>query len=212
MPPINGRIRERFVNAVEKLLEKTFVYRLWQAPFAEAKLAPVLANNDVTTARRVLDVGCGPGTNTRHFLSGDYLGIDLNEKYISYARRRYGRSFMVADVTALNFPNHQRFDFVLINSLLHHLDDGETRRLLRSTASLLSSEGHVHILELVLPADASVARLLARLDRGHHARPLEKWDALLGEVYEPVLFQTYALSALGVPLWNMVYFKGRPKE
>jgi hypothetical protein len=48
------------VNAVEKLLEKTVVYRLWQAPFAEAKLAPVLANNDITTARRVLDVGCGP--------------------------------------------------------------------------------------------------------------------------------------------------------
>src|SRR6185437_15919484 len=50
-----------------RLMEFTVAYRLWQAPFAERKLAPLWEHNDVARARRVLDVGCGPGTNTQHF-------------------------------------------------------------------------------------------------------------------------------------------------
>ena len=51
----------------ERLLEQPLSYRLWQAPFAEAKFEPVRRHNDLGRVRRVLDVGCGPGTNTHHF-------------------------------------------------------------------------------------------------------------------------------------------------
>jgi hypothetical protein len=42
------------MSFVDYLLEQTAVYRLWQAPFAAAKLAPMLAHNDIGSARRVL--------------------------------------------------------------------------------------------------------------------------------------------------------------
>jgi trans-aconitate methyltransferase len=77
------------------LMEKTTVYRLWQKPFQNQKFAPLLAHNDFNRVRRVLDVGCGPGTNTRFFANSDYLGIDINPHYIGYARRRYGRTFLI---------------------------------------------------------------------------------------------------------------------
>lgn len=44
------------MSLADYLLEKTAVYSLWQAPFAAAKLAPMLAHNDMGSARRVLDV------------------------------------------------------------------------------------------------------------------------------------------------------------
>ena len=50
------------MSLVASILERTFVYRLWQAPFAEQKFAPLLAHNDLKRARRVLDVACGPST------------------------------------------------------------------------------------------------------------------------------------------------------
>jgi SAM-dependent methyltransferase len=178
------------------------------APFAEPKLRPVLTNNDLTKVGRVLDIGCGPGTNTRHFLNCDYLGIDFNEEYISSARRRFGQRFMVADVTNLVLPADQRFNFVLLNSLLHHLDDTQVRGLLKRVTDLLSKDGCVHITELVLPERSSIPRLLARLDRGHYARRLERWEDLFSEVFRPVLFKPYSVTGLGVPLWDMVYFKG----
>jgi SAM-dependent methyltransferase len=195
-----------------RLMENTLAYRVWQAPFAERKLAPLFAHNDVARARRVLDVGCGPGTNTHHFASADYLGIDFNPAYIESARRRHGREFIVADVTKYEVPADRRFDLILANSLFHHIDDASTRRILAHLATLVSHDGHIHIMDLVLPPAPSVSRFLARADRGDYPRPLEEWRDLFASTFEPVVFEPYPLGAGGVTLWNMVYFKGRPRR
>jgi len=200
------------VNAVAKILERNWVYRLWQAPFAEQKLAPLFAHNDVRRARRVLDVGCGPGTNTGHFAHADYLGIDSNPEYIASARRRYGRTFVVADVTTYRLTDDRRFDFILVNSLLHHLDTPGTDWLLRHLQSLLTDDGHVHIIDLVIPEHRSVARLLAHWDRGDFPRPLEEWRSLFGGHFDLVVFEPFAVTTMGVPLWSLVYFKGRAQR
>ena len=192
-------------------LEQTFVYRMWQAPFADQKFAPVLAHNPLHGIRRVLDVACGPGTNTKYFAGADYLGIDINERYIQDARRRYSRNFVAADVLTYVAPPDDRFDFVLVNSFLHHLPTKDVLAILGHLRTLLTEDGHIHMLELVLPEKPSVARLLARWDRGNFARPLEEWQQLFGELFEPVIFEPYRLAAMGTTLWNMVYFKGRSR-
>ena len=200
------------VNAAARLLGSPWVYRLWQAPFAEQKLAPLLAHNDVSAVRRVLDVGCGPGTNARRFGSSYYLGLDINPKYIEFARARYRRDFRVADITTYDAPAGERFDLILVNSFLHHLDDEATIRVLKQAGSLLSDDGHIHVLDLVAPAEPGIARYLARKDRGEHPRPLEVWRDLFAECFEPTLFVPYALKGFGVTLWHMVYFRGRAKR
>ncbi len=72
-------------------------------------------------------------------------------------------------------------------------------------------DGHVHILELVLPAKPSAARLLARMDRGEFPRPMEEWRQIFSDVFEPVVFEPYPLTGLGTTLWEMIYFKGKRK-
>jgi len=192
-----------------RLLEHPTVYRLFQAGFADAKLAPVARLNDLHRVRRVLDVACGPGTNTPHFLHTDYVGVDLNPRYVDYARRRFGKEFIAADV-ANGLPGfREKFDFVLVNSFFHHVDDADARRILAALRTLVAPGGHVHVLDLVLPDRPSAALALARLDRGHFARPLAAWRRLLGADFEPVHVEPYSLAVLGVPLWHMVYFKGR---
>jgi len=199
------------MSLAASILERTFVYRLWQAPFAEQKFAPILAHNDLKRARRVLDVACGPGTNTHHFDGSDYLGVDFNEGYIRDARKRQGRKFVVADVRNYSVASEERFDFVLVNSFLHHLNTNDVVGILSHLRSLLTEDGHIHILELVLPENWSIARLLARWDRGKFARPLQEWHTIFGELFEPVIFEPYPLTGVGTTLWNMVYFKGRSK-
>jgi len=197
------------MNLAASALERTWVYRAWQAPFAGQKFLPVLAHNSMHNVRRVLDVACGPGTNTRFFANADYLGIDFNERYIDDARKRYRRNFVVADVRNYIAAPEDRFDFVLVNSFLHHLDTNDTLAILTHLKSLLTQDGHIHMLELVLPEKASVARALAHWDRGRFARPLEEWRTLFESLFEPVVFEPYRLTGLGATLWNMVYFKGR---
>lgn len=194
-----------------RLLERTFVYRMWQAPFAEQKFAPVLANNDLHRVRRVLDVGCGPGTSTAHFRGSDYLGIDINESYIRDARQRHQRNFLAADVRNYVADPADRFDFVLANSFLHHLNTGDVLGILAHMRSLLTEDGTIHALELVMPEEKSVARLLAQWDRGKFARSQDEWQSIFGKLFEPVVVEFYPVSALGTILWNMVYFKGRSR-
>lgn len=199
------------MSFVSAILERPSIYRTWQGPFVKKKIAPVLRNNQMQHVRRVLDVGCGPGTNTSHFAAQDYLGLDVNPRYVEDARRRYGREFQVADVAKYRLTNSAGFDFILLNSLLHHLDQASTRRLLTHLCTLLTPDGHVHILDLILPENPSIARLLARWDRGGFPRPLADWERLLASVFRPVVIERYAVSFGGVVLWNMFYFKGQSK-
>jgi SAM-dependent methyltransferase len=190
-------------------MEATLVYRVWQAPFAEQKLQPFLRANDVSRIRRVLDVGCGPGTNAKHFTGCDYLGVDINPAYIADATRRFGKRFRTVDVTQVDAEAlGGAYDCILVNSLLHHLDDASTQRLLSHLETLLTPDGRVHILELVLPPRLSVSRLLAKLDRGDYPRPLERWRTLFSAAFSPIAFEPYPLGVPGVTFWSMVYFIG----
>jgi len=197
------------MNLTASLLERTIVYRMWQAPFARKKFAPVIANNDLRQVRRVLDVACGPGTNAGYFAHTGYLGVDLNERYIQDARRRYRRDFVAANALDHDAVSGQ-FDFILINSFLHHLDSREVVKILSRLREVLSKDGYIHILELVLPEHRSIARVLARWDRGKFARCLSEWRTIFNQLFEPVLFLPYSVG-LGTSLWNMVYFKGRAR-
>jgi SAM-dependent methyltransferase len=197
-------------SVIARVFEYTAAYRLTQALFAEQKLRPVLESPDYRRARRVLDVGCGPGTNTPHFDGKEYLGVDVNPGYIAYARRRYGREFTVADVTTYRPPDGTRFDLVLANSFFHHLDDGDVRRVLVALAGVVSDDGYLHVIDLVLPERTSIARTLALLDRGRHPRPVGEWKRLFGERFAPVSMTTFDVGLFGVTLWKLVHFCGRP--
>jgi len=203
----------RSLNLTASILGHTPVYRVWQTPFAGQKFVPVLKYNDLGRVRSVLDVACGPGTNTSNFTKSDYLGIDLNERYIQDARRRHGRDFIAVDARIYTAAPQSRFDFILINSFLHHLNTEDVLQLLSHLRSLLTEDGNIHILELVLPEEHhSIASRLARWDRGKFARPLGQWRAIFSELFEEVVFEPYTLTAWGATLWNMVYFKGKRRE
>ena len=190
------------------LLEKSFVYRVWQAPFAAEKVRPLLAGNDLSQVRRVFDVGCGPGTNTTLFAHAEYLGMDINPLYIERARRRYGRSFVVADAASYAAAAGESYDLILMNSFLHHLDVPAVDRVLGRLGALLSPDGNIHILDLVLPPNPSISRWLALRDRGGFPRPLEEWRKVFARHFQILAFEPYRLTALGATLWNMVYCKG----
>ncbi|MBT8397492.1 MAG: class I SAM-dependent methyltransferase [Gemmatimonadetes bacterium] len=191
----------------DRALEWAPIYRAWQGPFQDPKFEPVVAHNKMDGIRRVLDVGCGPGTNAPYFSQCEYLGVDINPGYIASAKRRYRREFITADVTAFELEA-EPFDFILVNSFFHHVSDAETDRILHHLGTLLAEEGHIHILDLVLPEGPSLARLLARLDRGDHPRPLSRWKEIFEHHFEPVVFEPYSLGPAGITFWNMVYFKG----
>ena len=190
---------------VDWVMEQAWVYKLWQAPFAETKFAPVQLALDTRPARRVLDVGCGPGTNASRFSHAEYVGVDINEKYLAVARSSHAGLFVQADLATADLSHLGRFDVILVNSFLHHLPDQAVDDVLRRIAGLLEPDGRVHILELVMPTGRSLASLMARLDRGRYARSVEAWETRFERYFEPVVVEPFMLGGW---LWAMIYFQG----
>ncbi len=193
------------MRLLDRLLELPIVYSLWQAPFAQQKFEPVERQLAGLTMRRVLDVGCGPGTNADRFADVDYVGIDINESYLVKARRNHAGRFIQADLATSDLSALGKFDVVLVNSFLHHLPDREVDALLTRVHEQLAPGGTVHILELVRPSNWSLSRVMARLDRGLYARPLGQWQAMFSRHFSPRVVEPYSF---GGRLWSMVYFQG----
>jgi hypothetical protein len=96
------------------------------------------------------------------------------------------------------------FDTVLVNSVFHHLSDATVLRMLEQVACRLTPDGRVHVLELVMPKGLSIPWLMATLDRGRFARPVDDWYDLLSSRLLPVSFEPYTYGGL----WSMAYFQG----
>lgn len=200
------------MRAFDYLLEQPRLFNLSQIPFTRQKFDRILRHSDLKNARNVLDVGCGAGSNTAHFSHTGYLGIDINEKYIRLARRRYKRKFVVADVTKSRELLQGSYDFVLINSFLHHIDDHAAIQILARARELLVNEGHVHSVEVVLPEKQGVPRALAKMDRGKFPRSLPRWRRMFESQFETVVFEPFSIRFMGMDIMDLVYFKGRPKR
>jgi len=168
-----------------------------------------MRHNDLSRPGRVLDIGCGPGTNARYFQGADYVGVDFNPEYIRNAQARYpGMKFVAADAT--RYEPAERFDFILLNSLLHHLDDVQVAAVLSTARSKLAPNGHVHIIEL-LTSRRALPGALARMDRGKHARPLGRWKELFTHHFVEELNEPFTVGLAGISMWELVYFKGGSK-
>ena len=103
---------------------------------------PAAADFASAKGLRVLEIGCGLGTDGAEFAQAgaDYTGVDLTEAATNLARLRFELfglrgQFRQADAENLDFPDNF-FDTVYSHGVLHHTPDtrraiNEARRVLR---------------------------------------------------------------------------------
>lgn len=86
---------------------------------------------DAYRGKRLLEVGCGTGTDLLQFARGgaQVTGVDLTPRSIEIARRRFAvydcaGTFAIGDAENLAFPD-ESFDVVYSFGVLHHTPDTE---------------------------------------------------------------------------------------
>ena len=95
----------------------------------------------------ILEIGCSNGLDALTYtkFSKTYFGIDISDKAIKIASDRNLKNsrFICTDGHILPF-NNSKFDFVIVNSLLHHLDLDvclpEISRVLKDKGELIFRE------------------------------------------------------------------------
>lgn len=131
---------------------------------------------------RTLDLACGPGAFADLFAGDDYVGVDLNARYIDHARKTRPGAFIVSDARHVELPD-ARFDQILIFGLLHHLPDEDVRAVLAECRRLLVRGGRVLVIEDI-PAISRlnlIGHLIHRVENGEHIRPVEEYQRLYSE-------------------------------
>jgi len=67
----------------------------------------------------VLDVGCGTGTLQSHLKENGYVGLEMNDDFIRYAKKK-GRTVLKQD--ALAYEGFDDFDVCVMMDVLHHVN------------------------------------------------------------------------------------------
>ena len=138
--------------------------------------------------QRVLEVGCSGGNIAVAFLGWPgirYVGVDVDQTAIEFAGKRFAR-FGNFIFTSQELPemakSSDRFEYILLASVLHHLDDGDSRSLLHAATELLDDPGLLVIVDPVLPEpeDSSFYHFFLRtFEQGRYVRGWAALDALL---------------------------------
>ena len=99
---------------------------------------------------RVLEIGCGLGTDGARFAQAgaDYTGVDLTEAAIELARKRFELfnlpgKFRTADAENLDFDSNS-FDLIYSHGVLHHTPD--TARAVKEIYRVLRPGGRAMVM------------------------------------------------------------------
>ena len=130
----------------------------------------------------VLELACGTGNIADFFDSVNYIGVDIDQGYIRFAKAQSQKEFLVADVCQLCF-SERNFNWVIAVGLFHHLSDADTLSTMKEVQRVLSRGGQMVIIDAIPPVSKLniLGYILRKLDRGNYIRPTEQYKRLFGE-------------------------------
>lgn len=154
--------------------------------------------------RRVLEIGCSLGMDSSHFADApcDFLGVDIDPEAIAHAKKTHaGRAhmrFVCMDLHDLDVPEGERFDFILVSGVCHHVPTDKLVPLLEKAATLLAADGRLVVIDYAPSARPGwLERFFLDYDEGREIRSREALlavlDAVTGlEIAEQEIFRNAA--------------------
>jgi len=129
---------------------RTFYEEIETHRYREEFHIPLVAEFNNHPGKKVLEIGCGLGTDGRQFVRGGtrYYGCDLSPESVGLARRgfevfNFPGNFMCADAENLPFSDAS-FDLVYSHGVLHHTPD--TERSIHQIHRVLRSNGKAIVM------------------------------------------------------------------
>jgi SAM-dependent methyltransferase len=177
---------------IRDVLGSPLIYQTYQRAggFFGARLRAIKACLPLKPGERIVDIGCGPGFIVECLPPGIiYSGYDTNAKYIEYATARFGGkgTFICNLFDSETARAHGPADVVMMNGLLHHLDDRELDATLAVIKEVLAPGGRVFTLDgCFANGQSSIARALLKSDRGKFVRNEEQYRSLMEKHFASV--------------------------
>lgn len=179
------------VGTAKRLLAQVPIYvavqRIIGADRLRYRCLDELALGDGDT---VIDVGCGPAYYFHRLPKVRYVGFDTSERYIRYARQRFGSDqaeFRCSIFGQDDLATLPPADAVLLLGLLHHLSNEASRTLLCLAGKALAPGGRVIAVDTCFaPRQGRISRWMSENDRGEYVREPEGFVSLARTAFHEV--------------------------
>lgn len=167
-----------------RVFQWTVASRLGKDYFVRCHLRP-------SKGDRILDIGCGTGEVLAQLPEVDYVGFDIDQRYIETAQKKYGhrgRFFCEGVSEKSDIAPPASFDLVMAKGVLHHLNDQEAQTLFRFAFSRLKTSGRLVTIDGCYQKGQSwISRFLLSADRGQFVRNEEKYRQLAHSVFKDIV-------------------------
>lgn len=170
-------------------LEIADVYHTWQkmGGFFGARLKAFRDYLDLSKVHRIFDIGCGPGHIIKYIPERiDYIGFDINSRYIASANRRFGSRghFVLRAFDRSAAADYGQPDLIIMNGVLHHMDNVCARLTLENIAAVLPDQGVFFGLDGCYRVGQNpISRYLLQNDRGQFVRTALEYQKLVNSVF-----------------------------
>ncbi|RCV65769.1 2-polyprenyl-3-methyl-5-hydroxy-6-metoxy-1,4-benzoquinol methylase [Methanophagales archaeon] len=153
--------------------------------------------------KRVLDAGSGTGYGASYLAAvpAKYVeGIDISEKAIAYANKKFSRSnlhFQTMDLEQIAGYEEDRFDFVFSSNVLEHLTD--VNAFLHGVRQALKPEGK---LMVAVPPIVNFAMVADNLTNPYHLNiwSPRQWKSVLDRYFSHIVCYRHWFENEGITL------------
>lgn len=138
--------------------------------------------------KNVLEVGCSSGNVARifrRFKNIHFTGLDIDPNAIQLAQQDFARDknfkFLCIDIADYAESSADRFDYILVGGVAHHVNDASLITMLASAKKLLSPDGILVVVDPVKPGpkDNWFIHLYQKMERGQFVRPYDNLKEII---------------------------------
>jgi SAM-dependent methyltransferase len=178
-------------SGLRSVLAFPWVYRLFDMLVGSKAYEEWFIKNvlGLRNGQKLVDVGCGPAQILDRLPRVEYVGLDISDAYIQAARIKFKArgaaiflSGSIEDWT-LN-PLTYAADIVLVNGVLHHVDDDEAKNILEFAYRILKDDGRFIFYEpCYLIWQSRISTYFMSRDRGQNIRTEQQWKDLASNTF-----------------------------
>ena len=170
-------------NKLYNLLTIPFLYSFIQKIFSGESVRKDLVRNYIKKKNvSVLDIGCGTAEILEILPGSKYFGYDIEPKYVNYAKLKYGKKgkFYCKKFTSKEIKKLPKFDYVLYFGVMHHLNNLELIKLIKTTKKVIKKSGKLITIDpLIIENQNIFARFAIKRDRGNNVRTENEYKKII---------------------------------
>ncbi|MAG47616.1 hypothetical protein CL617_03345 [archaeon] len=141
---------------------------------------------NLNTNIKTLDFGCGAGQFSPLFYSKEYYGVDVDEKYIDFCKKKRKGNFSQIPTSPPYSFNEKFFDQILLSAVIHHINKKTLTTISQELKRILKDNGKLMILDhFRIEKQRNIfCKFLVYLDRGNFFRNPEEVINIFSEDFK----------------------------